>query len=246
MRHVIVPLCGATVFSVVVMMIWPDLGLNLFADVLALWFALFAIDIALEKGRAEANRPAHRAMVDDLLRLRRPIDHVLSLMLAETAGPADLPHLSEVAKGHGDVATILARKRLMTSPAPVRQLGWINGPEISWWDAIRLILSPTALRLDILIARYVSVANAETLAALQGLETSAFADFLRGQLSFDDDIVLEIFWRSLIQSLAKLDAELALALEQHDDRGAIVGPPSYLAMAMRRLADQAERAALDP
>jgi hypothetical protein len=227
-RPLIVPLIGASAFSVIVALFWKDLGLNLVADAAALWFGLFVVEVASEKGRADARKPAHRAMVDDLVRLRTPVTHVLSLLLWETATPSDIPSLRAALRGEGDVAKILARRRLTTSPALMRQLGILSGPQLTWWQVINKALSPQALRLEVLIARYVGVADATTLAALQGLEVCLFMDVLRGRILFDDDLILEVFWRSLIQSLAALDAELEAALMLHEDRGAVLGPASYI------------------
>lgn len=233
-KRLIFPLICASVGSVVLAVatpgssLWHELGVNLVADMASLWFGLFVVEIALEKDRADMRKPARKAMVDDLIRLRRPITHVLSLILWDAATPDDLPELRLVAKGDGDIAKILARRRLTRSPAPMLQLGVLSGPKLTWWQAINLALSPDALRLEVLIARYITVADAPTLAALQRLEASLFMDVLRGRLVFDDDIMLESFWRDLIQSLAALDAELEIALREHIDRGAVLGAASYI------------------
>ena len=231
-KPLIVPLVGATVFSIVVAFGWQDLGLNLVADCAALWFGLFVVEVAVTKGRAEADKPAHRAMVDDLLRLREPINHILFLLLLETATMADAEVLRAAHRGEVDVAMILTRRKLTSSLAPMRQLGVLGGPQLTWQQVVWTYLSPQALRPETLIARYIAVADSPTLAALQGLETCFFMDTIRGRFPFDDDIVLEIFWRSLIQSLAALDKELGLALDQHEDRGAILGHAPYAEMAL--------------
>ena len=105
----------------------------------------------------------------------------------------------------------------------------------------RLELVVEGLRFEVLIARYINVADAPTLAALQGIETCLFMDVLRGMLVFDDDIILEVFWRSLIQSLAKLDIELSAMLELHEDRGALLGPASYVDQAIDFIERNVER-----
>jgi hypothetical protein len=234
-RPLIAPLLGASAFSVVCALVYPELGLNLVADSAALWFGLFVVEVAVEKGRADARRPAHRAMVDDLVRLRGPVDHILMLLLLETARPVDAPTLQAALKGEGDVAKILSRRRLTTSPAPMMQLGVISGGQLTWWQVIHHALSPDALRLEVLIARYIGVADAPTLAALQGLEVCIFSDVLRGRISFDDDIILEVFWRSLIQSLAALDQELYAALDHHADRAAVLGSDMYVKFVLDSL-----------
>jgi hypothetical protein len=119
----------------------------------------------------------------------------------------------------------------------MKQLGIFSGLQLTWWQVINSALSPHALRLEVLIARYISVADAAMLAALQRLEICQFMDMLRGQLGFDDDIILEVFWRSLLQSVAALDKELENAVAQHDDRGAVLGPASYIDLAIQFLAD---------
>jgi hypothetical protein len=228
----VVLLAGATAFSAVVAAIIPNLGWNLLADAISLWFGLFVVDLALAKGRAEAELPAHRAMVDDLVRVRSPISQVLMLFLWEAATMADIPEMRLAARGEGDVAEILSRKAL-ASPAPMRKLGLITGPQASWKDVIFRGLSPEALRLESLIARYITVADSPILAALQGLETSMFADVMRGRIVYADDAILRVvMWRSLIQSLAALDTELEVALTRHPDRGAALGPASYVDLAI--------------
>lgn len=227
-KPLIVPLVGATAISVVIAIGWPDFGLNLVADSAALWFGLFVVEVGLTKGRADADKPAHKAMVDDLLRLRQPIDRILYLVLLETATKADVEVMRAAHRGEGDVAAILARLPLTTSPAPMRLLlGHRTGPQQSWKEAIFTYLSPQALRLETLIARYVGVADAPMLAALQGLETCLFMDVIRGIFPFDDKLMREVFWRSLVESLSALDKELGLALDQHDDRGSLPGHASY-------------------
>lgn len=235
-RPVVVPLVGASVMSVVIALLWKDLGLNLMADAIALWFGLFVVEAAIEKGRAEARRPAHRALIHDLVRVRQPITHLLSLLVGEVVNSDDLPALRVAIKREGDVAAMLARRRLTTSPAPMRQLGILSGPQLTWWQIINSALTPQALRLEVLIARYVTVADAPTLAALQELEVCLFMDVLRGRTAFDDDLILEVFWRSLIQSLDALDRELERALADHDDIDALLGPGAYLGFAIDQIA----------
>lgn len=205
------------------------------ADAASLWFGLFVVEVALRKIRDDARRPALRAMVDDLGRLRRPIVHVLSLLLWQTATPADLPHMKAAAAGSGDVSEVLARLHLTASPAAMLELGILTGPHLTWWQVITRTLSPSALRLDVLIARYVSIADAEMLAALQALENCIFMDFVTGRLVFDDDKCLVIFWRSLIQSLAILDERLTIALREHEGRDAVLGPNSYIDFAIGQI-----------
>lgn len=232
-RPLIAPLAGASAFSAIFAVVYPPLGLNLVADALALWFGLFVVEVALEKGRADARKPAHRAMLDDLLRLRQPISQILFLLLWETATKGDIETLHAASRGQCDVAAILARRKLTTSPAPLRQLGILSGPQLTWWQVINVTLSPNSLRLEVLIARYINVADAPTLAALQGIETCLFMDILRGRIIFDDDVILEVFWRSLIQSVANLDISISEMLEPHDDRGAVLGPASYVDQALQ-------------
>lgn len=230
-KPLLIPLSGASVVSVVIALTYPPLGMNLVADALALWFGLFVVEVALEKGRADVRKPAHRAMVHDLIRLRMPISQILFVLLWETATKDDLETLRAASRGECDVANILARRKLIPSQAPMRQLG-IFGQQLTWWQVINAGLSPRALRLEVLIARYISVADAATLSALQGIETCLFMDVLQGKIAFDDDIILDVFWRSLIQSLAALDIELAAMLRQHGDLGATLGPATYIDMVI--------------
>lgn len=231
-REFIVLLTGATLFSFVVTAIVPNLGWNLLADSISLWFGYFAIQVALAKERAETERPAHRAMVDDLLRMRSSISQILMLFLCEAATRTDIPQMQAAAHSEGDVAEIMARKAL-SDPAPMQRLGLVTAPQQSWKNIIFHGLSPQALRLETLIARYVTVADSPVLAALQGLETSMFADYLRGRLVYSDNPISNLMlWRSLIHSLTALDEELEGALAQHTDRGARLGPGSYIDLAI--------------
>jgi hypothetical protein len=206
--------------------------LNLVSDAIALWFGIFVIDIALERQRAEERKPAHQAMVMDLLRLRMPITHILFLLLKETATKADLPVLREALAGNGDVAAILAR-RALAEAAPARMLGILDGRKPSWKTVVFAGLSPQALRLDVLIARYVSVADVRLLAALQGLETCLLMDLICGRMTFEDvDHLREVMWRSLIQSLDKLDVELRPAMEFASGAKAVLGRDAYMMIAI--------------
>lgn len=112
-RVLVVPLAGATAFSLVVVAIHPDLGLNLLADALALWFGLFVVEVAVELARVEARRPAHRAMIDDLLRVRQPIGQILMLALWQAGHVGDLPTMRAASRSDGEVAHILERVRLI-------------------------------------------------------------------------------------------------------------------------------------
>lgn len=240
LKHVRQPLAGATVMSLVLTAGYPPLGLNLLSDCLMLGFGLFIVETALAKGRAEVQKPAREAMINDLLRMRGQVDRILFLMLRETANADDLPTLRAAAERDGDVAEILARRRLTTSPAPMRTLGILNGSQLTWQQVIWSGLSPRALRLETLIARYMTVADAQMLAALQQFESTIFTEVIEGRLVFDDNIMLEIFWRSMIQCLAGLDDELSLAMVR-EERGSL-RPAQYVDLAMTSMENE-QRAA---
>lgn len=240
-RRVVIPLFCASAISICLALaplsqsIWHDVGVNLVADMVSLWFALFIVEIALEKDRSEIQKPARRAMMSDLIRMRRPIVHVMSLLLWDVAEQHDLPELRRAARGEGDIASILARQNLMQSPAPMRQLGVLSGRQMTWWEYISKALSPTALRLDIIIARYVSVADSKLLSTLQEFESSIFMDVLIGKILFDDDVIKEIFWRSIIQSIASFDMQIEEGLAEHNDISTITGPSSYIDFAVEQI-----------
>jgi hypothetical protein len=214
---------------------YPPLGLNLVSDAIALWFGLFIVERALDQGRRAARKPAHQAMVDDLARLRLQVHRILFVMLIDTATESDFPVMRAAATRDGDVAEILARRRLTTSPAPMRLLGILSGPQLTWQQVIWAVLSPQALRLETLVSRYMTVADAPTLAALQAFEAAVFTQVIEGRLVFDDDVILEIFWRSMIQCLSDLDDEIAIALTRHDDRAVSTGPASYVLSALEHI-----------
>lgn len=226
-RSLRVILAGAAAFSLVLIPFIPDLGWNLLADAIALCFGLFVIDRALAQAAEEAHAPAHKAMVDDLMRLHRQVDRTVFLILRETATEADLDVIRAAARGDGDVAEIMARLPL-AAPAPMRLIGWIGAPQMTWGQAIVALLSPTSLRLETLIARYIGTADVKMLAAIQGLESSLMMDLMRGEARPGGSHILAVFWRSLFQSMESVYRELGPAIDRYEDRGAIKGFAPYL------------------
>lgn len=222
-----VVLAAATAASAAVIPFYPDLGWNLFADALALLFATYIVQRVLAEAAEKTNAPAHKAMVDDLLRLHQQVDRFVFLALRETTTEAELDVLRAAARGEGDVSEIIARLPL-AAPAPMDLLGWRDQPQATWGQVIARGLSPTALRLETLIARYTSTADPKLRAALHAVENSLLMDFLRGQLRPGGSHLHPIFWRSLFQSMAKVYAELGPAMDRHADRGSINGPAPYL------------------
>lgn len=223
-------LTGVTLFSLVMVGVLPNLGVNMFSDALALWFGLFVVDISLEKAREESRLPVHQAMVRDVQRLIQPIDQILMLATWCTAEPSDIPTLREAANRRRDVEEILARLDL-NSPAPKAQLAIFTPGTVRWREVIFGGLSPKALRLEILIARYVATGDPQLVAAMQALETCLFLEAIRGRIVFSGKYVPAAYWGSLLQSYAGLRAALEPALAIHQDVGKGLGAGPYAELA---------------
>lgn len=173
-------LIGATVFSAAVALIWPDLGLNLVADAAALWFVLFVVDVAVERGQSDHGAPVRLAADRSVLRLHDRLIAFTNWCLDDCWTIKDAADLKAAfedqdARYLAPVLTNLVFDRHEDDDDKVRPNG---GGRI----AEEAFLLPALREADRFMQRYNAVADPQLIELMERLETCGVVTMLAPKL----------------------------------------------------------------
>lgn len=171
LRPLVKPLAWFSAVSVIVAGAWPDLGLNLMADSIALWFGVFVVDHAMEEQRRRERAPALRACYAEATDIMYRTISLCRMAVEIGARAEHVEVLREVqaSREWGKLAPLAAG-------IDVRAFGpmvWVPGDSSTYmtWREILIFKGDTILKgIDRFISRYAGTADSELVELMQQLE----------------------------------------------------------------------------
>lgn len=176
---------GAFLFSLVLVGIFPDLGLNLVAETIGVAFTVFIIDELIRRRDRERMAPLLTVAAKDARQIASRIERLLLALLETTLLPSEVDLLAP--------GTRLSADTLMPAFNRVVLTGLVNvvssarpPPNLDYWVVGRWIAQEgreCAAALQTFAERYNSVIEPELAAALDKLENTALIKIAKMSLT---------------------------------------------------------------
>ncbi|MBL8555557.1 MAG: hypothetical protein JNL41_14880 [Phenylobacterium sp.] len=194
-------------------LIWPDLGINMMADSLALWFGVFVVDQAISAEQEAHGAPIRRLMLREATSIQRRLSHLLTMSLHRVSGGRE-EMLERFRKGELPIGALLLNGLEMQADSSYRTFDAQGEARIVTWSKIYINLGGALhTETDVFITRYITVASVDLMAAMLQLGR---AELMR---SFQKDSILRFtkkvspkLWMELLRAERDLSTAIRAAI----------------------------------
>lgn len=164
-------LVGALLFSVLVAGMWPDLGLNLFAEAIGVVFTILVIQVLLDRRDREAKLPALKAAAKDAAVLANRADGLLGNILTSVVRWEEQSVLINAGSGLADQSLRGFYDRPLTGVACVIDSADFR-THVAWSHCLSAELRDLKTRSDEFLQRFGALADPPLVQAVADLYAS--------------------------------------------------------------------------